>query len=153
MKTTWRTCGEHPHCQEEIREGEYQDRKNEYVVIHHRDAQEQTSSVNAPERFIRAHELLAAVEDLNDRAQHLTGKLERLDAWAAKFEDGVVNRTALLDAREQGIDARVRDRDADLREIAGKFSDVHSQLWALDERLDRVADRVRPFSEGMKGDR
>ena len=54
---TFRTCVEHPHCQEEILETDWDDKDNTYTVVHHRDAQPQEDSPFAPERIVRLQEM------------------------------------------------------------------------------------------------
>lgn len=70
MSAVWRTCREHDHCQEEITVSEWDDKPNDYVVRHHRNADSQFDSPVSPEKLPRTSEtagLRVQVLDLEER--------------------------------------------------------------------------------------
>ena len=153
MKRTWRTCAEHPHCQEEVRETEYDDKVNTLTVTHHREAQEQEDSPVSPERFVRAYELgrwveklEARAERLNDRAETISRSFTMLEGTISRLERTAVERVQVLDARADNLDDRGRWQDADRARQLGALLEIRERLAVMEER-------TRPWYERMRGAR
>lgn len=77
-KRTFVTCSEHPHCQQEIVEGTYDDKPNSYVVTHHRDAEPQPNSPRAPEGTLLP-ELMRQTTETRQGVEGLEARLKRLE--------------------------------------------------------------------------
>ena len=153
VKRTWRTCAEHPHCQEEVRETEYDDKVNTLTVTHHREAQEQEDSPISPERFVRAYELgrwveklEARAERLNDRAETISRSFAMLEGTISRLELTAVERVQTLDSRAQGLDTMSKWQDS---ARAQQLAD----LLEIRERLAILEERSRPWYERMRGAR
>ena len=146
MRRSWRTCGEHPHCQQETQETQWDDKPNSYVVIHHRNADEQNDSPVAPERFLRAHEVEEWVERLSDRARRVDDRYSRLEGTAARIERQAVERVQALDERETRLALAAAAQD-ETRALA------LFDLLEIKMRLDILEERSRPWYQRMKGAR
>lgn len=143
MKRTWRTCAEHPNCQEEIQETQWDDRENSLVVVHHRGAQSQDDAPRSPERFIRTHELVSWVDKLDKRAAFILSRAETLETAVARLERAAYERAGRLDARAEQL-------DLDANRLHAELADMNQTLSAMLTLLD---ERTRPWYQRMKGAR
>src|SRR3990167_2961113 len=153
MKRSWRTCAEHPHCQEEGRGNEYDDKVNTLTVTHHREAQEHEDSPVSPERFVRAYELgrwveklEARAERLNDRAETISRSFAMLEGTISRLELTAVERVQALDSRAQGLDTISK------RKVSARAQQL-ADLLKIRERLAVLEERTRPWCERMRGAR
>jgi hypothetical protein len=150
VKRRWVTCTEHPHCQQEIRTTQWDDKPNEYIVVHHRDAKEQPDSLVSPERWIRAYELRSWLDQLEERAAAIGHKTRELDEVKDSLARGMrdidshhqryLEEFAVASGKTDRIEARVLD-------------ELRRSVERLSARLDTLEERSRPWRERMKGAR